>query len=183
MERKYTSGIKTNVTYFTGFEVEKTPAYDMDTLFVVGAQPVDEIINQAEHFGSQHIYLGANQSFHIDLMQRHPGEVELWNNIINPLLEKEYWVTLDYDIKYHEWVLDNDWNAEDKFISQISIKLPDIHHLNYNACIKLDDTDFNHSNPGVWIHQVHDLMDRKKFTGWDSYSKDEPVKVDTETKR
>ena len=88
MERIYTSGTKTDVTYFTGFEVEKTPAYDMDTLFVVGPQPVDEIIDQAEHFGSQHIYLGANQSFHIDLMQRHPGEVELWNKIINPLLEK-----------------------------------------------------------------------------------------------
>ena len=120
MERKYTSGTKTDVTYFTGFEVEKTPAYDMDTLFVVGAQPVDEIIDQAEHFGSQHIYLGANQSFHIDLMQRHPGEVELWNKIINPLLEKDYWVTLDYDIKYHEWVLDNDWNSEDKFIHRLA---------------------------------------------------------------
>ena len=55
MKRAYTSGIASDVVYFTGFEVEKTPAYDMDTLFVVGAQPADEIVNQAEHFGSQHI--------------------------------------------------------------------------------------------------------------------------------
>ena len=32
MERIYTSGTKTDVTYFTGFEVEKTPAYDMDKI-------------------------------------------------------------------------------------------------------------------------------------------------------
>ena len=183
MKRAYNSGTASDVVYFTGFEVEKTPAYDMDTLFVVGPQPVDDIIDQAEHFGSQHIYLGANQSFHVDLVQRHLGQVKQWNEIITPLLEHGYWVTLDYDSKYHEWVLDSDWNSEDKFISQISVKLPDIKHLNYNACIKLDDTDFNHSNPGVWIHQVHELMDRKKFTGWDAYSKDDPVKVDKQNKR
>ena len=32
MERDYSSGTKDGVTYFTGFEVEKTPAFDMDTL-------------------------------------------------------------------------------------------------------------------------------------------------------
>ncbi len=178
MKRVYNDGVETEVKFFTGFEVEHTPAYDMDTLFVVGAQPLDTIIKHAKEQWVHHIYLGANQSFNVDLTQHHPGEVKKWSVIINGLLDKDYWVTLDYDVKYHEWILNCDFNESPKFISQISVKLPHIEQLNYNACIKIDDNDFDASNPGVWIHQVHDLMDRKKFTGWNAYSKDEPIKVD-----
>lgn len=178
MKRVYNDGVKSEVEFFTGFEVERTPAFDMDTLFVVGDQPLDKIIKLAEEQWIPHIYLGANQSFHVDLTQHHPGEVKKWSNIINGLLNKNYWVTLDYDIKYHEWVLDCEFNENEKFISQISVKLPGIEQLNYNACIKIDDKDFDATNPGVWLHQVHDLMDRNKFTKWDDYSKDEPIKVD-----
>ena len=81
-------------------------------------------------------------------------------------------------MKYHDWVLQRDYNDYEKFISQISVKLPDVNQLNYNACIKIDDRDFDATNPGVWIHQVHDLMDRNKFTNWDAYSKDENIEVD-----
>ena len=159
MERAYKDGESSNVVFFTGFEVEKTPAFGMDTLFVVGPQPLNDIIKHAEHQGSEHIYLGANQSFHVDLVQNHLGEIDLWTEIIEGLLDQNYWVTLDYDVKYHKWILEGGFNEYDKFISQISIKLPNIEELNYNACIKLDDRDFDASNPGVWIHQVHDLMD------------------------
>ena len=41
--------------------------------------------------------------------------------------------------------------------------------------IKLDDKDFNATNPGVWVHSVHDLMKRKTFTSWDKYKQDKPV--------
>ena len=84
-------------------------------------------------------------------------------------------VTLDYDVKYHDWVLENGFNERQNFISQISIKLPYINQLNYNACIKIDDTDFKFSNPGVWVHQIHDLLERKKFTSWSEYEEDNPV--------
>ena len=33
----------------SGYEVEKTPAYDMDTLFVVGCQPLEEVLEQGGH--------------------------------------------------------------------------------------------------------------------------------------
>lgn len=178
MKRVYRSGVESEVTFFTGFEVEKTPAFDMDTLFVVGPQPLDDILKHVEHQGSEHIYLGANQSFQIDLSQQHQGEIDLWSDIILGLLRKGYWVTLDYDVKYHDWVIQRDYNDYEKFISQISVKLPDVDQLNYNACIKIDDRDFDATNPGVWIHQVHDLMDRNKFTNWDAYSKDENIEVD-----
>jgi hypothetical protein len=59
----------------------------------------------------------------------------------------------------------------------ISIKLPYIQQLGYNATIKLDDKDFAATNPGVWCHSVHTLMQRDQvFTGWDKYTKDEVIR-------
>ena len=71
MKRVYKDGESSEVKFFTGYEVEKTPAFDMDTLFVVGPQPLDDIIDYAEDKWIHHIYLGANQSFHVDLTQNH----------------------------------------------------------------------------------------------------------------
>jgi hypothetical protein len=58
----------------------------------------------------------------------------------------------------------------------ISVKLPSLQLLGYNATIKLDDKDFAATNPGVWCHQLHDLKDRKVFTDWSKYTKDEVIK-------
>ena len=58
----------------------------------------------------------------------------------------------------------------------ISVKLPYIALLGYNAVIKLDDRDFAATNPGVWCHELHDLMSRDRFTSWDQYSQDEITK-------
>jgi|TARA_S200000501_G_scaffold124312_1_gene117331 hypothetical protein len=166
MKREYSSGTSEDVIYFTGFEVEKTPAFDKDTLFVVGCRPLEEVLEQAKKHYVDHIYLGANQSF---------VPKEDWEDLVNGLLNKKYLVTLDYDVKYHDWVIEMGFNQNQNFISQISVKLPHIKELNYNACIKIDDADFDHSNAGVWIHQVHDLLDRDKFTDWTKYNDDNPA--------
>jgi hypothetical protein len=36
MKRTYTEGVKESITFFVGIEIERTPAYGMKTLFVVG---------------------------------------------------------------------------------------------------------------------------------------------------
>ena len=36
MKRDYKDGVATDITFFTGVEIEHTPAYGMKTLFVVG---------------------------------------------------------------------------------------------------------------------------------------------------
>ena len=59
-----------------------------------------------------------------------------------------------------------------RFIPMISVKLPHAETLGYNATVKIDDSDYRHSNPGVWSHQLHDLMDKNKFTSWDEYTSD-----------
>jgi hypothetical protein len=58
----------------------------------------------------------------------------------------------------------------------ISVKLPYINQFNYNAVIKLDDTGFNKTNPGVWVHSLHDLQSRSTFTDWSKYTNDEVKK-------
>jgi hypothetical protein len=175
MKRDYETGVADDVVYFTGYEVEKTPAYDMDTLFVVGCQPLADVIKMAKEKHVDHIYLGANQSFQIELPNGTDSEQKGWDNLVFGLLKEMYTVTLDYDIKYHEWILESGYNENTRFISQISVKLPYIDQLNYNACIKIDDKDFKASNAGVWIHQIHDLQDRQKFTDWSQYELDNPV--------
>jgi hypothetical protein len=100
--------------------------------------------------------------------------------MVDELLHSGFWVTLDYDVRFHEYVLENGWNEHDRFISMISVKLPQVHQLNYNACIKIDDKDFKATNPGVWVSYVQEHLDRKKFTDWEKYTKDLPIKVDSE---
>jgi hypothetical protein len=165
MKRTYEDGVKDDVIYFTGYEVEKTPAFDMDTLFVVGCRPLQEVLDKAKEKHVEHIYLGANHSF---------VPKEDWDDLVMGLLDAKYTVTLDYDVKYHEWVLESGYNERHNFISQISVKLPYVNQLNYNACIKIDDADFDHSNAGVWIQPVHELLERDKFTDWTKYELDKP---------
>ena len=62
------------------------------------------------------------------------------------------------------------------FIPQIRVPLLYIEQWNYNTMIKIDDKDFNKSNPGIWTHSLHDLMDRSKFTDWTDYGLDKPLK-------
>ena len=100
--------------------------------------------------------------------------------MVRTLLDEGLWVTLDYDASYHNWILDAGYNEFDNFISMISVKLPHIEQLNYNACVKIDDSGFKHSNPGVWVYYANELKDRKKFTPWSEYGKDQPIQVDTE---
>jgi hypothetical protein len=93
-------------------------------------------------------------------------------------LDSEYdlWCTLDFDVSEVEGLLESGLTEKRQFIPQISVKLPYLQQLGYNATIKLDDKDFKATNHGVWCHNLHDLLDRNKFTSWDQYGKDEIIK-------
>ena len=166
--------------FFIGTEVEHTPAYGLRTLFVVGVQPVQEIQDWVDDFASyedeskqiRHIYFGANQSF--PNPEVNDFEIwEAWSGMIVPFLEQDYMCTLDIDVRSVEVLGEGVLCEYDKFIPMISVKLPYIHMLNYNTTLKIDDKDFKATNPGVWCHSVHDLMDRRQFTPWNHYTKDE----------
>lgn len=160
---------------FIGKEVEHTPAYQMDTLFVIGLVDPAQILEEAKNRGIEHIYLGANQSFNVTLPSGKSAENTEWNSLVKALIDEDFWVTLDYDIKYHNWVIESGYNDYDRFISLISVKLPHIQLLNYNACVKIDDTGFRDTNPGVWVHSVHNLTGPDTYTDWSKYTKDEVI--------
>jgi len=174
---KNRDGHTDDTKFFIGTEVEHSPAYGQRTLFVVGLQNPKEILARALNNNCPHIYLGANQSFNPSHTSKDPDDQSWrdWDFMIMELLKNDIWVTLDYDVKYHEIILDYGFIEYSTFIPMISVKLPFIQQLGYNATIKIDDTGFKESNPGVWAHRVHDLMDRKVFTDWTKYTKDEVI--------
>ena len=173
MKRIYDQGTKDDVSMFIGTEVEHTPQYGKKTLFVVGAKNVDEIISVAEEYGCKHIYCGANMSFNVT--SNTESEWQPWEAMVFPLLKEGYWVTLDIDVSQIEGLLESGFTEHNRFIPMISLKLPYIEQLGYNACLKIDDKDFDASNPGVWVHRVHDLKSKSLFTDWSKYTTDEIV--------
>ena len=158
--------------FFIGKEVEHSPAWMSDTLFVVGVQPVEDIIQRAWTRTIRHLYFGTSQSF----TPKTDEDYRAWENMIKPLLKEGYWCTLDYDVRYIDGVLECGFDEYNNYISMISVKMPYIKLLNYNATLKIDDTTWGHSNSGVWCHSVHDLMDRQVYTDWKDYTGDKEVK-------
>jgi hypothetical protein len=160
-----------NAVMFLGTEVEHTPAYGMKTLFVVGLVDEKEVLQEALRHDVEHIYLGANQSFQVG-----NGGMEHWSHLISACLAEDYWVTLDYDVNEHHDVMSIGVQDYNRFISMISVKLPGIRKLNYNATLKIDDSDYEATNPGVWCHSVHNLQKRNLFTDWSKYTQDQVIK-------
>ena len=179
MKREYTTGTVDNVTYFVGDEIEVTPAFNLRTLFVVGVMAPEEITDIAAKHECDHVYFGANQSFD----GKNIGE---WVRQIEHVLRLGFWATLDFDVKYGNCSTNHKppaWfvnlNAFEKFIPQISVKIPNLTMYNENATIKIDDVDFNATNQGVWCHQLNKLLDADKLTEWSAYANDEIIKEDS----
>jgi hypothetical protein len=165
-----------NVDFFYGTEVEHTPAYGKYTLFVVGIQSQSDIALKLTSGSApvEHIYFGANMSFPNPKVD--DARIwKLWENMIQHFLDLGYWCTLDIDSTAVEGLCEGGLIEYANFIPMISVKLPYLRLLGYNATIKLDDKDFNATNAGVWCHSVHDLTARDHFTSWQEYTKDEKL--------
>jgi hypothetical protein len=152
--------------------------YGEKTLFVVGTTDTATIIRHAADHSIKHIYCGANQSF--DVKEKTRGwcreRAYVWETMISLLLKNaDLWVTLDIDIKYVDWLTQCSFSQHNRFIPMLSAKIPHIQELNYNTCLKLDDIDFDKTNPGVWTHRLHDLKSTQVFTDWSKYTKDETL--------
>ena len=154
------------VDFFKGVEVERTPAFGKKTLFVVGIQPIDLIITHMH--GQEHIFFGANHSFN----PQSPGEWREWEKMITYFLERDYLCTLDIPILAVEEFNDGGLCDYRNFIPQIRVSIPYTKLWNYNTMLKIDDKDFDATNPGVWCHSLHSLMSRETFTSWDDYKGD-----------
>ena len=157
--------------FFYGQEVEHTPAYGRNTLFVIGYHTQEEI-EQHLNLNVQHIFFGANDSYRPTT----PAENTAWENVIQTFLDRGYWCSLDIPFEYVAGFHEGGLCERDRFIPIIKVSVPYIRLWNYNTCVKIDDRDFADSNPGVWVHELHDLMDRSRFTDWSQYEKDHVIK-------
>jgi len=169
MKRNYSTGIKKDVTVFSGIEVEHTPAYGLQTLFLARNDlTFDQIQELAVLSNAEAIYYGANRSY----IHGHYMQVPQ----IMKFLEHGYYVTVDYPFELHQLVSQKFallWKHE-KFIPFCSIIMPDSEE-DSSLCFKIDDINFNKTNPGVWTMSMKDFKDKAGFTKWDDYKQDEPM--------
>jgi hypothetical protein len=127
------------------------------------------------HEKIEHIYFGANQSF--PRLDKNDGDGwRDWEFMIQTCLDLGFLCTLDLDVAQSEGLLESSLVEFHNFVPMISVKLPYINQLGYNATVKIDDRDFAATNPGVWCHSLHALQKREVFTDWSKYTKDEIIR-------
>ena len=151
--------------FFVGNEVEHTPFFGLRTLFVSGINNWKEMIEYAEKYKCEHIYLGANNSFR---------ESTHWNRLVPYLLGKGYKVTLDYPIKFHtsiSEILGHKLMQSENFARIASCTLEDVENVYMNMLIKID----GRSNTGVWVVPVRELLNEDRKTDWIDYESDEVI--------
>ena len=169
MDRDYKTGKSDSVGVFSGYEVEHTPAYGKQTLFLARNDlTFEKIIELAKKVNAEAIYFGANRSFMHNIVNT--------PLLIKKLMDKGYWCTIDYQYAVHSDVkrnFESIWN-EEKFIPFCSIIFPNSEQDD-NLCIKVDDVDFNKTNPGVWTMTMNDFKQSSGFTSWEHYKQDEPM--------
>tara|TARA_B100001094_G_C18169848_1_gene794400 strand:- start:272 stop:808 length:537 start_codon:yes stop_codon:yes gene_type:complete len=169
MDRDYKTGKSDSVGIFSGIEIEHTPAYGLQTLFLARNDLYfDQIDELAKKVNAKAIYFGANRSFMHNIANT--------QQLIKRLMRRGYWVTIDYQYAVHTEVKERFaeiWN-EDKFIPFCSVIFPDSEDDN-NLCIKVDDVDFNKTNPGVWTMSMNHFKQSSGFTSWNEYKQDEPI--------
>jgi hypothetical protein len=116
--------------------------------------------------------MGANHSFNAELKDTY------WDQVITALLDKGYWVTLDYQAHEHSVVLKmlnpGVWQCR-TFVPLLGVRIPHIQTSNPNLTVKIDDVDFKATNPGVWCMHFHEVTDSNRFTDWQDYESDEVV--------
>lgn len=163
--------------FFFGNEVEHTPAHGMKTLFVIGYHQQDEIDAVLDDpFAGvggtvKHIFFGANDSYH----PKTRDDYVKWENVIMTYLDRGYFCSLDIPFEYVAEFHEGGLCERDRFIPIIKVPIPYIKMWNYNTCVKIDDRDFAATNPGVWVHSLHNLQRRSVFTDWSRYDEDKVV--------
>lgn len=169
MDRDYKTGRSKSVGVFSGLEVEHTPAYGLQTLFLARNDlTYDQILELCNDTNAQAVYFGANRCY----VHGYMGQIVQMEKLIND----GYYVTVDYPHSLHAEVKEKFavlWKNP-KFIPFCSIIFPNSENDD-NLCIKVDDVDFNKTNPGVWTMTMDNFKQSAGFTSWEHYKQDEPI--------
>ena len=170
MKRDYVDGVKENIDFFVGKEVEKTKTKGKKTLFVVGMKRTAAIVRHAEANNCKHIYFGANHSF----KALAGDEIVSLANQLQYFLDHDYWVTFDTSPtpRFQDII---DLLTYKKFSIVYGLRMDNVKKMKGNVIIKIDDADFKATNPGVWCWPVRDMLNEQHFTDWQEYTKDKII--------
>jgi len=181
MKRDYKDKNNSNqkVVYFVGQEIEKTNQYKVQTLFVAGPRPYDEIIKWhkiAEERTKQkirHIFATANMS------------LKFWQHTDTETVKrllKKFYVTIDGAPRDILRLLPHLPKSK-KITVMISLEVPHVEELKkFNCVLKIDDTGFSETNPGVWCHRLGTLTGTRGFTAWALYKNDVIIATENDIK-
>lgn len=169
MLRDYKTGVKEDVKVFSGKEIEHTPAYGLQTLFLARNDlTYEQVKDLCVEVNAEAVYYGANRTF-LNNIANQPLQ-------INRLLNDGYYVTIDYQYKLHDEVKKRYsavWQHE-KFIPFCSIIFENSEE-DTKMCFKIDDVDFNKTNKGVWAMSMEDFKSKAGYTQWEQYKQDQPI--------
>ena len=153
--------------FFTGVEVENTPAKGLQTLFVIGAQDPQEILLQYAQHKCKHIFFGADHSF------THKCNAVKWMLMIAHCLNNKILCSLDIPPAQINSVSDIlKHNNYPNFIAQIRLELNAFNSA--KTYIKLDDK-LGADSGGIWTHTVDSLKTADAHTPWSAYELDQTV--------
>ena len=131
------------------------------TLFVVGVHESSVVREWAIRKDISTISFGYNHSFCTLGVNDAEGWIK-WENMILPLLQEGWKCSLELDVKDVEGLHENGFCEFNNFTPIISVKIPYISLLNYNTTVKIDE--IGQTNPGIWVHRLHSLMDPSSFS-------------------
>tara|TARA_A100000164_G_C21598939_1_gene626577 strand:- start:107 stop:652 length:546 start_codon:yes stop_codon:yes gene_type:complete len=169
MDRDYKTGKSKSVGVFSGLEIEHTPAYGKQTLFLARNDlTYDQIQSLCLRSRAEAVYFGANRCY----VHGYMGQVTQ----MEKLVADGFYVTVDYPHSLHSQVKEKFktlWNNP-LFIPFCSIIFPHSED-DEQLYIKVDDVDFNATGPGVWTMSMNYFKQSSGFTSWDEYKQDEPI--------
>lgn len=173
MNRTYENMVTNTAKMFVGNEVERTPYFGLRTLFVVGSpqDQVEFIIDLAKQNDCEHIFLGANHSYEPATIE----EANEWSMAISKL-SKKFKVSIDVGSNFLHYFRRSKAHLVKDVCLQVRLEISDMKEYNNLVMIKIDDSGFRHSNPGIWTLPLTKICVDENFTGWDAYTQDRIVK-------
>jgi len=173
MMRDYKDQTTDSAQFFKGIEVEKTPAFGTNTLFVVGLKSPSHIQKYVTE-DITHIFFGANHSFNPKNLNYDFDYFDEWQTMIKFFINQGYLCSLDVPSDcLPEFINNTKLLDSDNFIPQIRLVIPHVYKWNKNTMIKIDDQDFKFSNKGVWSSNLTNFVNDKNFTSWEDYDQDQ----------
>jgi hypothetical protein len=173
MNRTYENMVTNTAKMFVGQEVEHTPYFGLRTLFVVGSpqDQVNLIVEQASQNDCTHIFLGANHSYAPQTIE----EAIEWSLAISKL-SKKFKVSVDVGSNFLHYFRRSKAHLVKDVCLQVRLEISDMSEYNNLVMIKIDDSGFRHSNPGIWTTPLTTICSPANFTAWNEYNKDRIVK-------